>query len=106
MSHSPAETQPQTTSVQMLDFRRGLGAFVERTYYQFSQFRIMRKDKPMARLVSEPYMQAVEHLVENDPAVAETLELLLDEEFMNALRRSNKDVAEGRVFPIGKLLEE
>ncbi len=96
---------PPTTSVQMLDFRKRLGGFVERAHYHFSQFRLIRKDKPMARLVSEPYMQAVEHLLEENPTLTETVEIMLDQTFSEALRRDDRDVAEGKVYPIETVLE-
>ncbi|MEO8391725.1 MAG: hypothetical protein ABI700_01915 [Chloroflexota bacterium] len=99
------ETLLPTTPIQMLDLRKSLGELVERTHYQFLQFRIMRKDKPMARLVNEPYMQALETLVASDPAVAETLELLLDTEFMKALQQSEQDVTQRKLVLLEHLLE-
>jgi hypothetical protein len=47
-----------------------------------------------------------DHLIANDRGVAETLELLMDQEFMQALKESEKDVAEGKLLPMESILEE
>lgn len=43
------------TGISAIQLRQQMGEVLERVHYQFQQFRIMRKDKPMARLVNEEY---------------------------------------------------
>jgi len=104
MSSVHAETLLPTSSVQMLDLRRSLGEFVERTHYQFLQFRIMRKDKAMARLVSEAYMEAIEDLIAHDPSLEETLAIMLDKEAMSTIEESRKELAGDHKIPIDQAL--
>ena len=57
-------------------FRKRLSEFMELAYYKSEQVRVNRKGRPMARLVGEPFMQAidefVEYIIEKHPAWADT----------------------------------
>lgn len=53
------------------------GEVLERVHYQFQQYRIMRKDKPMARLVNEEYLQTIHRLLASDSSFAEAIALML-----------------------------
>lgn len=94
-----------TSSLTAIQLRQQLGEVLERVHYQFAQFRILRKDKPMARLVNERYMQAIDHLVESDPAVADTLALMLNEEFMTIFEQGQREWAAGKRIPIEEALQ-
>ena len=57
----------QHSTVQALDARQRLGELLELAYYKGEQFRIARKDKPMAWLVGEPFMAALAATLDQNP---------------------------------------
>lgn len=89
-----------TVTIPALDVRRQLGELLERVYYQAQQYRIVRNKKAMARLVGEPFMQAIEQLMENDSALADTIALMLNDEVREAIKTSRKEIKEGKKIPI------
>jgi Lhr-like helicase len=90
------ETLPVENTLTPIQLRQQLGAVLERVYYQFQQFRIVRKDKPMARLVSEDFMQVIDQLIEEDPALADTIALKMNDEWQTAMTDSVEDFQAGR----------
>lgn len=54
--------------------------------------RIMRRGKPVARIVSEELYESL----------LETLEILADEEFMAGFRRAVKDIETGRMISVAE----
>ena len=91
-------------SISTMQLRQQLGEVLERVHYQFQQFRILRKDKPMARLVNEEYMQAIDDLVESDPALADTLALILNDEATQILEAGAKEWRSGQRIPLDEAL--
>lgn len=94
---------PPTIPLNAMELRQQLGEILERVHYRYDQFQIVRKDKPMARIVNEQYIQAMEHLVQDNPALAETLEIMLDKEFTNAL---TEDVKREDYLPLEAALKD
>lgn len=92
------------TLIPAISARKQLGSLLEMAYYQGQQFQITRKDKAMARLVGEPFIQAVEKLVESDEALADTLAILLDKETLGAIHQSRKEYEEGKGIKVEDLL--
>lgn len=92
-------------ALSAIELRQRLGEVLERVHYQFAQFRITRKDKPMARLVNEDYMQAIERLMDEDPALAETLDIMLDEVAMRAIQQGEQEITEGKLLPLEAILQ-
>lgn len=90
--------------LSLMELRQQLGGVVERVYYQFQQYQITRKDKPMARLVNEDYMRALEHLIASDPALADTLALMLNEEAMQIIEQGEAEWRAGQRIPLEKAL--
>jgi PHD/YefM family antitoxin component YafN of YafNO toxin-antitoxin module len=95
-----------TPSLSAIQLRQQLGEVLERVHYQFASFRIMRKDRPMARLVNERYMQALDHLIKSDPALADTLAILLNDEAMEIIEQGMKERAEGKLIPLAEALHQ
>ncbi|OGK37520.1 hypothetical protein A3F03_04880 [Candidatus Roizmanbacteria bacterium RIFCSPHIGHO2_12_FULL_41_11] len=58
-----------------------------------SAYQVRRNNKPIARLVGVPFMLAVEKLLAADPALAETISIMLDDELMNAIEKGNQQIA-------------
>jgi len=96
----------QTTTIQALDARQRLGELLELAYYKGRQFRIARKNKPMAWLVGEPFMAALGTLLKQNPRLAETIEIMLDEKLMKAIKHGTREVKARKTIPIEKALEE
>lgn len=98
---------PETVSTH--DARRELSQLLERVHYTGTQIQISRNKRPMAWLVGVPFMENLVRLVntlaETDPALADTLELMLDQDVMETLREGEDDVKHGNVVPIEQLLE-
>jgi hypothetical protein len=78
---------------------------LERVYYQSQQFQITRKDKPMARLIGEPFMQAIDELIESDPALADTLALMLNKEALETINQGREEYQKGEAIPIEEALK-
>ncbi|MBZ0282480.1 MAG: type II toxin-antitoxin system Phd/YefM family antitoxin [Anaerolineae bacterium] len=95
-----------TRSLNISEVRDKLTELAERTHYRFEQFRIIRQDKPLARIVSDEYMLALEQLMEANPALAETLAIMMDAEAMQAIRQGEKEIAEGNLLPIETILAD
>ena len=96
----------QTTIIPAIKARQNLGELLELVYYQNKQFQIARKDKPMARLVGENFMAAIDELIETDPALADTLAIMLNPEIREALAQGQKEYEAGNVIPLEDILKE
>ncbi len=86
-----------TTDIGAIEARKHFGELLERTHYQATQFRIKRKDKPMARLVNERFMEVIDQLMETEPGLADTVALLLNKEWQGAISESQRDFKAGKV---------
>ncbi len=100
----------QSKSIQALEARSRFGELLELAYYKGMQFRVARKDKPMAWIVGEPFMrsvsQVIDYIIEHEPVLADTLAIMLDNELMEALEQGTKEVKAGKTIPIEKALED
>lgn len=98
---------PETISTH--DARRELSQLLERVHYTGTQIQINRNKRPMAWLVGVSFMEnlvrMVETLAEKDPALADTVELMLDTDVMDTLREGEDDLKNGNVMPIEQILE-
>ncbi len=97
-------------TIPALDARRQLGELLERVYYQNQQFRIMRKDKPMAWLVGDTFMEhvatAIDYIIDHDPVLADSLALSLNTELQYLLEQGTKEREEGKLVPLESILDE
>src|SRR5262245_19545563 len=93
------------TLIPAISARKRLGSLLEIVYYQGQQFQITRKDKPMARLVGEPFIQAIEKLIEDDKLIADTLAILLDKEILGAIHQSRNEYQEGQAVSVEDVLK-
>jgi hypothetical protein len=94
------------TGISAIQLRQQMGEVLERVHYQFQQFRIMRKDKPMARLVNEEYMQTIDQLIESDPSLADTIALMLNDEAMGIIEQGQREVRENKFIPLTEALNQ
>lgn len=94
------------TTVSSYEARRNFAQLLELAFYKNEQILIKRNKKPMARLVGEPFMNAIEKLLTADPNLAETLAIMLDKDLMKVIEQGNKGVKAGKTIPIEKALED
>jgi hypothetical protein len=95
-----------TPTLNISEVRDKLSELTERAHYRFEQFRITRKDKPLARIVSDEYMQAIEQLMQTNPVIAETLEIMMNAEAMHAIEQGDKEIAADELLPIEAILDD
>lgn len=90
--------------------RRNLSQLLEQVYYRGNHIQIRRNKRPMAWLVSAPFLVQVHNLLEimvdSNPGLADTVALLLDEDVINTIREGKEDIAAGRVRPLSSVLQE
>ena len=96
----------QTTIIPAIEARQNLGKLLELAYYQDQQFQISRKSKPMARLVGERFMQAIDKLIENNPSITDTLALILNDEALETIQQSRKEYQAGKGIPVEDVLKD
>jgi antitoxin (DNA-binding transcriptional repressor) of toxin-antitoxin stability system len=98
-----------TKTIQAMDARQRLGELLELVYYKGKRFRIARKNKPMAWIVGEPFMkavgQAIDHIIEHEPAVADSLAITFDDEIRNLIEKGSKEIKEKKIVPIESIIE-
>jgi hypothetical protein len=86
--------------------RKRLPELLERAFYQNERIQIERNKKPMAWIVGEPFMRAVYSLMRGNPGLAETLEIMMDDELMEAIEQGTREVAQGKTIPIEEALKD
>ena len=93
-----------TQPISQTQLRQRLRVVLDCVHDQFQQFRVMCKDKFMARIVNEDYMRAIEQLIQDDPGLADTLALMLNDEAQAIIAESEHDLAAGRLIPLDQAL--
>lgn len=100
----------QTEPIRAQDARSHLGDLLNQVYYQNKQFQINRKDKPMAWLVGQNFMemagQAIDYIIEHKPALADTMAIMLDDEMRSVIDNNKKEMASEERLPLASILEE
>ncbi len=83
---------------------------MELAFYKGERFRIARKNKPMAWLVGEPFMEAIskviDYIIENEPALADSLAISLDEEINTVINKGTEAVKKEEFIPLATILDE
>lgn len=59
----------------------------------------------MARLVGEPVMQAIEQLIADDPGLADSLALMLNDDLQRTIEQSHQEARAGKLIPIEEALQ-
>ena len=77
-------------TVQTHEARKQLAKLIELVYYKNERVQVLRAKRPMAWLVGEPYMQAVERLVEAIENRAPDLAQELTEELKGLLQEETR----------------
>lgn len=98
------------TSISAHEARTKFAEFVERAFYQNQKFQVKRNDKAMAWIVGEPFMiavdQMVDYLITHEPAVADTLAIMLDDDLRQMIEQGNQEIKEGKTLPLESILDD
>ena len=98
------------TDVDASKVRFNLGELMNQVYYGGTQVRINRRKKAMVRLVSEPFMQElsklIDYIIEKEPALADTLTLILDDNSRQKIEQSAKEADNGKKVPLESILND
>ena len=100
----PKEVTYDVPTIQSSVLRDNLGTIINEVHYQGYQYRIARNKRPMARVVPERFMSAVEQLIASDSALADTLALMMNDEAMSIIERGRKEWVAGERIPIEEVL--
>lgn len=95
-----------TIDTSLIQLRNNLSSFVEQAHYTNTQVRLTRHNKPLARIVGEDFMQNLERLLEQDPGLRETLEIMSDKNMVEMIAESQEDVQRGNLRPLIDALQE
>jgi prevent-host-death family protein len=95
-----------TIDTSLIQLRNNLSSFVEQAHYTNTQVRLTRHNKPLARIVGEDFMQNLERLLEQDPGLRETLEIMSDKNMVEMITESQEDVQRGNLRPLIDALQE
>ena len=97
-------------SIKTREARQRIAELLELAFYKNEQFVIQRDKRPMARLVGEPYMQKLEqfleHLIEHEPALADTLAIMLNDDVREVIEKGTEEVAAGQTVPLESILDD
>ncbi len=98
------------TTIQAIEARHNLGELLERVYYQKKAYRIARRNKAMGWLVGDEFIDAVgkmvDYIIENEPVLADTLAIMLDDEIRSVIERGTKEREEGKLIPLSEALSQ
>ncbi len=95
-----------TIDTSLIELRSNLSSFIEQAHYTDTQIRLTRHNKPIARIVGENFMHSLELLLDQDPGLQETLQIMLDTNMLEQINQSQKEIQRGEVRPLTELLTE
>ncbi len=97
------------TTLSSHEARARFSQLIELAFYKGEKIRVERNKKPMAWIVGDPLMNSIndliDHIIAYEPALADTLAILIDKNMMQALKIGTKEVKLGKTIPIEKALE-
>ena len=98
------------TPLSAEEARRRFSEVVSEAFYQGKKTPIARNNKPVAWIVGDPFMQGLfnffEYLIEEQPALADTLALLVDEKLRGELERGMEEYERGEAVPLESILDD
>jgi hypothetical protein len=98
------------TTVSAHEARQKFAELIELAFYKNAQIRIERNKKPMAWIVGEPFMKVIDsvidHIIEHEPAIADTLAIMLDDNIRAVIEQGTREIKEGKLIPIESILDE
>ena len=98
------------TSISTHEARRDFARLVELVHYKNQAIQIRRNKRPMAWLVGQPFMRAMsrvlKYLVRHEPALADTLAITLNNEWLSAIEQGTAEVDTGKTIPIEQALND
>lgn len=84
----------QRINISVSEVRKHLAELVEEVHYNDKTIQIVRQNKTMAFLVGNNFIEALEQIFKQDPALQETIEILMNETDKNDLFESQAEYQE------------
>jgi len=97
---------PLIETIQAADLSTHVDELLARVEDKNQHIIIRRNQRRIARLVPEIYVQAIDHLIESDPAVADTIALMLNVEVRTDIQASMDEWHAGKARPARKVFDE
>lgn len=97
---------PVIETIQAADLSNHVDELLARVEDKNQHIIIRRNQRRVARLVPEIYIQVVDHLIKTDPAVADTIALMLNPEVRTAIQTSMEEWQTGKARPARKVFNE
>ena len=98
------------TTVSTHQARENLAKLIELAFYKAEKIQVKRNNRPMAWIVGEPFMdavgQVVDYLIENEPAIADTLAIMVDDKIRQTIEQGVKESRAGEYVPIETILDD
>ncbi|MBZ0099225.1 MAG: type II toxin-antitoxin system Phd/YefM family antitoxin [Taibaiella sp.] len=98
------------TTVSTYEARQNFSKLIELAFYRNEHFRVKRNNKPIAWIVGEPFMQRlgryVEYLIENEPILADTLAIALDDDIRDAIEQGSEEVKDAQFIPLDDVVTD
>ena len=94
------------TDISSKEIRNKVGELINLVHYGGAQVRITRRKRVMARLVGEPLMTVFDQLIENDPTLADTVALMLNDALMQEIHASEKEADGNHKRPAQEFFDE
>jgi len=95
-------------SIASIEARHRFGELLERVYYQDKAYQITRKDKPMGYLVGDAFVEKIgniiNYIIKNEPALADTLAIMNDDEIRSVIEEGRREWAKGERIPLEQAL--
>ena len=98
------------TTVSTHQARKNLAQLIELAFYKAEKIQVKRNNRAMAWIVGEPFMDAVgkmvDYLIENEPALADTLAIMVDDKIRQTIEQGVKESRAGEYVPIETILDD
>lgn len=91
------------TTVTTDQARKNLAQLLELAFYKNEMIQIKRNQRAMGWIVGKPFMDALEMLLGENPGLADTLDIFLDEKLKASIDRSIREGKAGKAVPIEKV---
>lgn len=100
----------QTLDIQQLVAHDELRELLGRIARYGHGVQITNKDRPVGWLVGNKFMETmssiIEHIIEYNPQLADTLAITLDPEIRAVIEEGTREIKAGKLLPLESILDE
>lgn len=96
--------------ISTMTLREKMGDIFNRVFYRADGYRVQRKGETLGYIVSENYVnkvgQMIDYLIENEPALADTLALQANDDIRDLITQSMQEIEQGNMVPLESILDD